>query len=166
MSPDSKLPGQRSHDGPDFVPSRRSGETPLHLAAQLGHGAIVTLLLERGADVEAASGPGYTPLHMAAEQGHVEVIKRLVDEGGANVRAVTGRDATPLHWAAYHGHAKAFLVLLGRGAELHARDADGETPMTLVQGRGDPKMLRELQRWIAAEKARRASGTAKDHEEL
>ena len=144
-----------------FEPMHRSDETPLHLAAQLGHGTLITLLLEHGADLEAASQAGYTPLHLAAEQGQVEAIKLLVD-GGANVGAVTGRDATPLHWAAYHGHAKAFLVLLCRGAQLHARDADGETPMALVQGRGDPEMLRELQRWVTAEKARRVRGASKD----
>lgn len=47
----------------------REEQTPLHVAARLGHGDIAALLLQHGADVAAATKDHYTPLHIAAKEG-------------------------------------------------------------------------------------------------
>ena len=141
----------------DTSPTDENGETPLHLAAHVGHLKVVRLLIERHVDIEAASAEGYTPLHMAAEGGHSDVIRALCDEGHASVQATTVRGTTPLHWAAFHGHARTFMLLLARGASLHAQDSEGETPLTLVEGRGDSAMLAQLHEWVTREKRRRAA---------
>jgi ankyrin repeat protein len=78
----------------------------LHLAVQYGHAALVTFLLDQGADVNArarsAAGygesgmPGTTPLHVAAAAGQAE-IARLLIERGADVHATAGdQQLTPL----------------------------------------------------------------------
>ena len=41
------------------------GQTPLHAAAQNGHGAAVRFLLEKGASPTAQDDNGDTPLHAA-----------------------------------------------------------------------------------------------------
>jgi ankyrin repeat protein len=45
------------------------GQTPLSWEAEYGQEAIVTLLLEKGADVKSKSPNGRTPLSWAAEFG-------------------------------------------------------------------------------------------------
>jgi ankyrin repeat protein len=59
--------------------------TALHLAALHNQHAVVRLLIERGADLDARDFPdNATPLHFAAFQGDLEMV-RLVVEAGADV---------------------------------------------------------------------------------
>ena len=46
-------------------------------AAHCGHVAVVQLLLEKGADVEAKDQSGWTALHWAARSGHEAVVRLL-----------------------------------------------------------------------------------------
>jgi ankyrin repeat protein len=39
-----------------------------------GHEAVVQLLLEKGAELEAKSNSGWTPLLYASENGHLDVV--------------------------------------------------------------------------------------------
>ena len=56
------------------------GYTALHYAAQRNHAAVCTLLLRRGADVNARQC-GATPLHRAAHAGALDAIKILLAHG-------------------------------------------------------------------------------------
>ncbi|KAL6791219.1 hypothetical protein GGI42DRAFT_336400, partial [Trichoderma sp. SZMC 28013] len=55
--------------------------TDLMIASYFGHHAIVKLLVEKGADIEAKDGYGKTPLIWAAENGHESIVKLLVEKG-------------------------------------------------------------------------------------
>lgn len=62
----------------------KTGWTPLHYAASAGsaqHVAIIALLLEHYAYIDAASPNGTTPLMMAAHYGSTEAVQLLLDEG-------------------------------------------------------------------------------------
>jgi ankyrin repeat domain-containing protein 50 len=51
-------------------------QTPLLLAAERGHGAMVKLLLEMGKiDINSKDDSSYTPLTLAAARGHEAVVK-------------------------------------------------------------------------------------------
>lgn len=53
--------------------------TPLHVACKWGKMGMVSLLLDKGANIEAKTRDGLTPLHCAARSGHHEVVDHLVE---------------------------------------------------------------------------------------
>ncbi|MDP2448695.1 MAG: ankyrin repeat domain-containing protein [Polaromonas sp.] len=59
----------------------KTGWTPLHYAASKGHLAIMNLLLENHAYIDAESPNGTTPLMMAAQYGTTPAVKLLLDAG-------------------------------------------------------------------------------------
>lgn len=59
----------------------KPGWTPLHYAATSGHLAVITLLLDNHAYIDAASPNGTTPLMMAAHYGSAAAVKLLLEAG-------------------------------------------------------------------------------------
>jgi hypothetical protein len=68
-------------------------QSSLPRAAANGHEAVVKLLLEKGAELEAKGDSGRTPLSWATENGHEAVVKLLLEKG-AELEA-KGESATP-----------------------------------------------------------------------
>ena len=59
----------------------KPGWAPLHYAATKGHVAVMDLLLENHAYIDAASPNGSTPLMMASLYGTASAVKLLLDAG-------------------------------------------------------------------------------------
>lgn len=74
--------------------------TPLHIATENGHSAIVQLLLEFGADVNAKDISGKTALHLAAHYSSFEIVKILL-ENGADTHARCIKSKLPIDYAEY-----------------------------------------------------------------
>ena len=91
-----------------------TGETPLHGALctsrRVAHDLVVRVLLEHGADPNAATAPGV--------------------ETGSFMRDCRTKGETPLHRAAAFGGEKTVEMLLAAGASREARDANGDTPLS------------------------------------
>ncbi|MCW3051657.1 MAG: Ankyrin [Chthonomonadales bacterium] len=66
-------------------------------AAKTGNIGIVTLLLNKGAKVDATAGSGVTPLMMATSFKHPKMVVLLLQQG-ADVNAKDDRGFTPLHF--------------------------------------------------------------------
>ena len=112
---------------------------PLLQAAHKGHKEIVQLLIKNGADVNTTNPVGYTALMAAMAGGHTETVRVLI-ENGANVNAsregwaVLNSALTsiihhaPPERANYYEIAK---LLITSGADIHATDPRGKTPLHL-----------------------------------
>jgi cytohesin len=133
------------------------GATPLHaLAAGSARAEVAERLLAAGADVNARDAKGRTPLYVAARAAtptagdaadHWGLCELLVAKGATvdpHSAAALDRDrdlgtvltvrdpdegGTPLHWAARAGWRKSLCALLTAGADVHAADARGHTPL-------------------------------------
>lgn len=67
--------------GADVNAPDDSGDTPLVLAARLGHRLLVKRLIDSGADVNLPSTGGLTPLGTAEEIGNRDIIRLLKNNG-------------------------------------------------------------------------------------
>src|SRR5438132_1660533 len=95
------------------------------LASYYGHGAVVRLLLERGAAPDEANDLGQTPLAGAAFKGDGAIVALLLDHG-ARVDAEDPQGRTPLMFAAMFDRADIVGLLLARGAAAERADGGGE----------------------------------------
>ena len=100
-----------------------SKQTPLLLASECLHPAVVTYLLDKGAKVDATDRKGNTSLYWstcfregdtASDQAVVSVVHILL-EHGANPNVKGGR-GTPLAWAISGGHHEIEKSLREYGA--------------------------------------------------
>lgn len=62
------------------------GRTPLHLAAERGHRAVVEFLFRHDANIDAVDDSGNTPMHLAAAFGREEVVKVLLSSRRGGIR--------------------------------------------------------------------------------
>ncbi|RDW85731.1 hypothetical protein BP5796_04056 [Coleophoma crateriformis] len=116
---------------------------PLHLASEDGHINIVKLLVEKGADINAADMNGRTLLYRASENGHIDVVKLLLEKG-ADVNATDKNGWTPLCTASQHRHIDVVKLLLEMGADVNAADENGRTPLYWVSFRGHVNIIKLL----------------------
>eukprot|EP01038_Epipyxis_sp_PR26KG_P009672 gene9672-13022_t len=56
-----------------------NGWSSLHYASYQGHLAIVSILIDNGADVNNLNDFGFTPLIYAAQQGHIDICEYLLE---------------------------------------------------------------------------------------
>lgn len=120
----------------------REGSTPLMRAALYADADMLRLLIDRGADVNAANRAGVTALMWAA--GDPKKVAVLTEHGAkVDVRTPIGR--TPLLIAAaYAGNAESVRLLLDKGAKIGDQDVTHETALTSAAKRGDAQMAEVL----------------------
>ena len=144
------------------------GSTPLHHACQNGHEYAVMLLLDRLADCDVVNAEGDSPLTVAArydrkqvvsllcnhhpqlvkdtralreaaKSGRKEIVKILLNMGMDCLEKDPATGDTALHEACRFYRVEVAECLLGFGADAHAENNAGETPLSLIMGYEDNK---------------------------
>jgi ankyrin repeat protein len=138
--------------------SKSDRATALHRAARAGNLTLATLLLDRGADVNARGNIRETPLHCAVRAGHRAMAELLIQRGatldlqtepGVGM-AYSGWENdqygnTPLHLAAYYGLPALVDLLVERGASVQSLNRNGLHPLfAAVMGRQEECVARLL----------------------
>lgn len=134
------------------------GNTPLILGVRGGYAGIARILIDFGANVNAASQyslisrfdyikTGKTSLHYASAQGNGEIVGLLLDNG-ANIDARDSDGNTPLHDAVYNGQLELVKMLLHRGADCKIQNRSHLTAKNVAWRRakdhGDWKLFKLL----------------------
>jgi len=141
---DVEAVGRHLEGDPSLATALHRGTTGLHAAA--GHPAVLTLLLQRGADPHVRDeGDHALPLHFAAGGGPLESVRILLD-AGSDVRGEgDAHRLDVIGWATVFAEARTDVVelLLERGARHHVFSAIAMGAPELVRSvvEGDPDAL-------------------------
>ena len=96
-----------------------SGESPLTLAAQEGHEAVVEVLIDSGADVNMLDRNGRAPMHVATHLHDVETVRILLDSHADPNKHDDYHNCAPLHVACERGYTDIVQLLVTRGADVN-----------------------------------------------
>merc|ERR1719187_3121070 len=123
--------------------------TPLHIACVAGHKAVVKLLLERGADVNARDVHDWTPLDEATRNHREEVeaiVRNFGGKNGSSVQFARPKRRTQLECldAAAKGNIEEVQSLVQSNIGVNFSDYDKRTPLHLAVVEGHV----ELAKWL------------------
>lgn len=134
-----------------------TGLTPLHMAASSDRVDVASLLLARGADIDARWYlNGMTPLALALHSGKIDVAKLLITKGarfdfddkglGILCKAIATRRKDIVE------------LLLEKGADVNAHGSDGTTPLLACCSSGSKEIAELLVARGAAVNAKASDG--------
>ncbi|KAH0604811.1 uncharacterized protein H6S33_006479 [Morchella sextelata] len=122
------------------------GRTALQAAAEGGHTRVLSLLIERGAHINAPpqGQSGRTALQAAAGNGHTRIVSELL-ERGANVNdpPAIHRGRTALQAAAESGNVEVVSMILRAGGKVNAYPSilHGRTALQAAADGGQLKIV-------------------------
>ncbi|WP_353283576.1 ankyrin repeat domain-containing protein [Wolbachia endosymbiont (group A) of Pogonocherus hispidulus] len=152
--------------------------TPLHFAVQEGNLDMIRFLLDEGADIESQDKDNKKPLHLAVDTNRLSVVKLLLDRG-ASVNAKDENNKAPLDLAteedmievlkkaqldqellinARNGNLDKVKDLIIQGANLEAKDINGNTALHNACSNGHLKVVEYLIEKGASLKAKNKDG--------
>lgn len=105
-------------------------EKAIHLATRRGHLDMVTLLLDKGAKINAKDVDDYRPIHHAADrmrlkdslgklEEKMDIAKLLIERGARIDLYSAGKNHTPLDLAAREGDLEMVELLVDNGANVN-----------------------------------------------
>jgi hypothetical protein len=126
-------------------PELAAGSTPLIMARDA---AMVSLLLQAGADMNVKNGYGWSAVFYYTHHGSVEMLDTLL-AAGADINATADvdpshRGTTALMWAAYMNRTAHLQTLLKYQPKRDVRDAAGKTALDYAKGFGHAEAVRLL----------------------
>jgi ankyrin repeat protein len=131
------------------VNARDHGDwTPLHWVVDMGmvdgdREALVSVLAQAGADLNARSLDGATPLMIACRSGNGDLVRQLLSMG-ADLHLRSRDGSTALMEAAGYGDPDTVRFLLESGANRADRKADGRTALDVARDQGWDEIVKLL----------------------
>ncbi|MCJ1476539.1 hypothetical protein MMC13_005205 [Lambiella insularis] len=129
------------------------GSQPLHIAVSNRDVNMILFLLDNGADLYCRDFDNRQPIHHASRTCSLEVLDILI-QAGASIEAVANWRRSPLHLVAeyeanghrssYHDMVDFISHLVLRGADLEAKDYNGNTPLQRAHYNGWSNGVRAL----------------------
>ena len=108
-----------------------TGKTPLSLATQYGHLAMMAALLENGAAPDIANQDNITPLWVAADQEDATAVQMLLDYA-ADPNICPKNGGTPLQNAVRKNHLSVISSLLIIKSAEHQKSVNAEDKNTAL----------------------------------
>jgi hypothetical protein len=110
--------------------------------------ALLALLLLPAGTAAARMEDRTQELHRAADANDLAAVRAILDESDQNVNVAWGQGETsPLMLACRHGNEEMARLLISRGADVSATDADGRPVMEYLR-KDDPAAFRRLRSLI------------------
>ncbi len=159
-SPDSKVKDAiirifSKIDNPNLQESITDYDLPLNIAAKTGIPEAVSMLIDRGAEVNTVSRFGRTSLTTACLYGRVEAARILLEHGAELFVNVPMYDETmevvderkvcvPILSSARQAHPELLELLQEYGADITETDLNGETLLHKASEAGNLKVMNYL----------------------
>jgi ankyrin repeat protein len=125
--------------GADVAAKNRFGQMPLHWA--FASTERTSLLLTRGANVNAQPNDGRTALYLAASQHHSENVLDLLLAKGANPNLATTNGRTPLMAAAAGGEVSMMRKLIDHKAKIDLTSGTGSVALLDAASSRNPEAV-------------------------
>ena len=132
--------------GAGFAYADKTGNLPLHAAAERGMAGAARALVAAGARGDQERLDGWLPLQLAASHGrtedggqevappngadYAETARALMRSAGADVSATAPDGKEPIHLAVASDDVGVARVLLENGADIEGADESGATPLS------------------------------------
>ncbi|CAO3671731.1 unnamed protein product [Umbelopsis ramanniana] len=113
------------------------------LAVQANQLPVVSLLIEKGSNIEANDDTFLTSLHWSAKNGGLAILEFLLQKS-ANIEAKTNHGDTALHLAIEFNHSIIVASLIYHHANIEAENEDEITPIQLALLNGHVDIVDQL----------------------
>ena len=126
--------------GADIECTDKLDWTPLRLAADNNYPNQVSLLLGKGANINASRSNGTTAFHHAIISGSSDVLKIMLNIPGLGYERKLGEGSTAIHLAAKYSDLEILKILKAANLgniDLDAVNADGDTALDIARFRRD-----------------------------
>ena len=123
--------------GADVNATDYNNNVPLHMALTLDSNRdILEMLLSAGADVNAKNSFGNTPLHLTVTLNRDRASAETLLDYGASLEFRNKSGNTALLEAIDRENSEIAILLLQRGADIFARNKEGDSPLSLSLKKG------------------------------